>query len=432
MIVRSAGRRRRPEHRICADAGGAQVPVITQDDGGAWGRKACTILVGMCLLGFGANAFGLYYLFLFIALVLLILSSPRRIGNIPVASNFIMLVLFSTTYSVPISGSLRQSVLNFVFPVAYLVGLIAVRTGLERFVQFRRVILTVVAGTTLHGVLNAATNIWSYGWTSGARTLPDFWTQAPLTATLQATLFIPLVGVAYYALAMRQEHRLMVAVIAGSGLIVCVAYNLLMASRTIFLVGALTFFACTLVSPWRYSRILQMTGIGLASIVLYRFDVFNVRTLMETSALMDRLSSGEAPGLGEDPRFERWAYVVEHFWDHTAGGLHFRAEIGYVHNLWLDAYDVAGFWALLTLLGFTIGALALLRRTLVLREVPVELKVLVVGLWVAFLAQFMTEPILDGMPTLFAVFCVFCGAVDGLVRGLPLTKASSRPSRIAK
>jgi hypothetical protein len=38
---------------------------------------------------------------------------------------------------------------------------------------------------------------------------------------------------------------------------------------------------------------------------------------------------------------------------------------------------------------------------------------------VALLAQFMTEPILDGVPYLFALFCLMVGAADGLVRDIP-------------
>lgn len=398
-----------------------------------WSSKSLHFVFLACLFGFGVNAFGLHYLFLLMAILPFALGAAHQIGTIPVGLNLVALLLFSATYSLQMFNSIGQVLLNFLYPVAYLVGLAAVRAQGDPNAQFRRLILVVVAGTTLHGVLNALTNMKSYGWVPGDRVLPDFWTQAPLTATLQATLFIPLVGFGCYGLAMRQPRRLIIASFTGLGLITAGVYNLFTASRTIFVVALVTLVACTLVPPGgRLRRIMILAVSAVAIGGLYSLEVLGLRSFVGSSALLERYSSGQAPSLGEDPRFERWAHVVQNFWDHTAGGLHFRAEIGYVHNLWLDAYDVAGLGALLALLGFTIGALALLRRTLVLREVPVELKVLVVGLWVAFLAQFMTEPILDGMPALFAVFCVFGGAVDGLVRGLPLTKASSRPSRIAK
>lgn len=386
----------------------------------------------ICLAGFGANAFGRYYLFLPIALALLIVNALRQLGGIQLDFSFVMLVLFAIAYSLPVLSSPGQDWLNLLYPVAYLVGLVAMKTGGDPNTQFRRIVLTVVAGVTLHGVLNAVTNVRSYGWVPVERALPDYWTQAPLTATLQATLFIPIVGIAYYGLAMRQQHRSIVAILTALALIIALAYNLVTASRTIFVVMLLTLVACTLVPPGRrLPRMAIFAGTAVAIGGLYWLDALGIRSLVESSALMGRYSSGEATGFGEDPRLERWGYVIHHFWDHMGGGLHFRSEIGYVHNLWLDAYDVAGILALLALSGFTFGALALLWRVLVLRRVPVELKVLVVGLWVALIAQFMTEPILDGMPMLFAVFCVFCGAAAGLVRDSPATEWSRRVSRIA-
>lgn len=401
--------------RLHAGAGGARLDATGQELRGGQRLTASQIAVLMCLLAFSADAFGTNLVFLLIAFSLLIAGTLWRLGSIPLSTTVIMLTSFSVVYSMQTPFSLRESIFDFAYPIAYLVGLIAVQRA-EPLAQFRRVVLVVVAGATLHGVLNAVTNISTYGWTMGVRTPPDFWTQEPLTATLQATLFIPLVGFAYYGLGMRQERRLVVALFTSLALFIAVAYNLWTASRTIYMVMLLAFLASMLVLPRRLLRLLKWTAIVLPLVGLYRFDIFGVRTLVESSAFMDRVAAGDTSALSEDPRFERWGYVLDHFWENTAGGLNFRAEIGYAHNLWLDAYDVAGLFALLLLLGFTIGVLVLLVRTLVLRELPIDLKVLVAGLWVAFFAQFMTEPILDGMPTLFAAFCVLCGALEGMMR----------------
>lgn len=406
--------------------------VATQDVPKTWSSNLYSIPAFVCLFGFSVNAAGIYYFFLALTMALLFLRAPHQVGAATVDFTSVTIFLFSIMYSLQVSSSPSQVLLNLLWPVAYLVGILAMKSGGDPTAQFRRIILTVVAGTTLHGVLNAVTNVRSYGWTPSERALPDYWTQAPLTATLQATFFIPLVGFAYYGVAMRQQHRPIVAIFTVVGLIIAGAYNLVTASRTIFAVMLVTFVACSLIPHGR--RLLRMSifaGIVVAIGALYLLDAFGLRSLVESSALMDRYHRGAAPSFGEDPRFERWVYVIDHFWDHMGGGLHFRSEIGYVHNLWLDAYDVAGLLPFLALLGFTCGALALLLRVLVLRGVPVESQVLVVGLWVALLAQFMTEPILDGMPMMFAIFCLFCGAAAGLVRDSGATKWSQRGSRTA-
>lgn len=371
----------------------------------------------VCLFCFGANMLGVGHLFLLMAMMLSALRAPRQLGRIPLDLNLLMLLVFWLTYSLQESATAGKFLLNSLYLVAYMVGFLYVTGKADPYSQFRSVVLTLTAGTTLHGSLNAITNLRAFGWTPGERVLPDFWSQAPLTATLQATLFIPLVGFACYGLAMRQPHRAIVVMLTGSSLILAGAYNLATASRTIFVVMLLTLIACTLVPPGRrILRVMILAGLGVGVQRLYMLDVFSLRSLVEGSALMERVSNGEAPGFGEDPRFERWVFVIQNFWDHVGGGLHFRAEIGYVHNLWLDVYDAAGLPAFLSLVGFTFGGLVLLWRILVIDTIPVALKVLMVGLWVALLAQFMTEPILDGMPMLFAVFCVFSGAAAALAQ----------------
>lgn len=398
---------------------GSHVRGDTEETGWPWGPYALYLASLGCLFGFGVNAFGLHYVFLIIAMMLLILAAPHQLVRMRIDNRLVTLLVFSATYSMQVSTSTGQIFLNFLYPVAYMVGTMAVRMGDDACAQFRRVVLSVAAGVTLHGVLNAVSNVQSYGWTPGERVLPDYWTQAPLTATLQATLFIPLVGVAFYGLAERQEQRSVVAVLTGLGLLVAGLYNLVTASRTIFVVMLVTLIACALVPRGR--RMLRLTilaAVAAAFQRLYALDVLGLRTFVESSALMGRVSSGEAPGFGEDPRFERWGYVFDNFWDHVSGGRHFRSEIGYVHNLWLDAYDVGGLLPFVALVGFTLSALVLLWRMLVIRALPVGLKVLAVGVWTALLAQFMTEPILDGVPMLFAVFCIFCGAGAGLETAL--------------
>lgn len=382
-------------------------------------RQGVVIAALVCTFAFSADVFGLGLWFLSVAGFLIVLGCLREIPRIPIHPELIMLALFAAAYSVATSGKLTDVLVALTFPVGYLVGLLVVQTAEPRNVQLRRLILALVAGMTTHGVLNAVTNFLNFGWHPVGRSLPDFWSGAVLAATLQGTLFIPLVGFAYYGLAIRQGNR-MIPVLTAACLLVAAVYNFITASRTIFVVGLITLGACAVSSLWlrptRHRKSVMMVVLGGLLIVTtaYQLDLFQLRSMVDESPLIIRLTAPDSSTLAEDSRLTRWAYVLGHFWDHTTGGLYFQASIGYVHNLWLDAYDTAGLFALLMLGGFTIGAVALLWRVVRKGEVLAELRVLLVGLWIAFLAQFMTEPILDGMPTLFVVFCVLVGGVSSL------------------
>ena len=245
------------------------------------GRNAPLIAGMVCLFAFSADAFGLFWLYLAAAALLIILPRRHEILSIPVGTNPIMLMFFAGFYSTTPFGHPGQLALDFLFPLGYLVGFVVVKTGGDHNVQLRRLILTLVAGMTTHGTLNAVTNLRAYGYSSGVRVLPDYWTNAPLTPTLQATFFIPLVGFAYYGVAMRQQNRALVGAITAFGLLVAAVYNLATASRTIFVVAAITFSISVLASLWLLPRRRLLRSIGvvgavviiaLISIGLYQFS----------------------------------------------------------------------------------------------------------------------------------------------------------------
>jgi hypothetical protein len=345
---------------------------------------------------------------------------------------FLILLAFSILYWLASTGSLADIFPTLAYPMAYLAGFLLAAGPTDEEGRFSAVITGGVVGATVHGALNAATNFQEYGWDLPGRVLPDYWTQEPLTATLQGTLFIPLAGFVFYSLWSRSGHRTRRVLLTLLGLAVAAGYNLATASRTLFVVAALTFGVCLLAALRTRPRaaLALVFSAGVASL-LYSQDAFSIRSLVEESALTRRMAQADATNLGGDPRFARWQYIIDHFWDHTNGGQQFRAVIGYAHSLWLDAYDVAGLPSLILLLCFSIAALALLVKVIRSPLIASPLKFLVGGAWVALLAQFMTEPILYGVPYLFALFCLMVGAADGLVRDIPIIRGSSRTSRIA-
>lgn len=394
-------------------------PNPTMDHEGDGSSRAAYIAGLACLFAFSLGTHGANY-YLIAAAFVLLLYRQRDVGRIRIDFNLIMLIAFAGTYSLS-AQNMRQVAVAFLFPVGYLVGLLVVWVGPGTNPRFRGLVLTLVAGMTLHGVLNAITNMQIYGLQPDGRALPDYWSGAVLTSTLQATFFVPLVGFSFYGLFLRQSHRLVVASLTSLSLAIAISYNFATASRSIFVAGAIVLSVCCLVFLWVQprERLVFDLAVVLGStlcVILYWRNSSTLQSMWDRSALTSRLADQETTSLGDDPRFDRWRYVVDNFWDYPFGGLNFRAQIGYIHNLWLDAYDTAGILSLLALLGFTFGSILICWRVVRLATVPPEIRVLVVGLWTALFAQFMTEPVLDGVPGLFTFLCVLSGGASGLGR----------------
>lgn len=387
-----------------------------------------------CLVGFAAAAFRMQSWLLVAAFCAAALAQPQRIGAAVSRPRFLVLLAFSILYLIASMGSFAHPFPTFAYPIAFLTGFLLAAGPKDEDGRFSAVIIAGVVGSTIHGTLNAASNFKNFGWDLPGRVLPDFWTQEPLTATLQGTLFVPLAGFVFYALWSGSGHHTRRVLLTMSAVSIAVGYNLATASRTLFVVGALTFGVLLLAAlRTRPRAALGLSFIAGVALLLYYQDILRIRSLAEGTPLARRMAQANTTALGEDPRFERWQYFFGHFWDYTKGGGQFRAANGYAHNLWLDVYDVAGLPSLILLLCFSLSALALMVRVIRSPLVASPVKFLIGGQLFALLAQFMTEPILDGVPYLFALFCLMVGATDGLLRDVGVTKVgSARGARIAK
>ena len=109
-------------------------------------------------------------------------------------------------------------------------------------------------------------------------------------------------------------------------------------------------------------------------------------------------------------RTERWVKSLNYLFSHPLGwSVH---DFGYSHNLWLDLARVAGVVPFIILVIFCVRSFFNLKSAASFNMNNMILNNQLRLYGVAFFLIFMVEPILDGMFSLFAVFCLFIGLVN--------------------
>ena len=88
-----------------------------------------------------------------------------------------------------------------------------------------------------------------------------------------------------------------------------------------------------------------------------------------------------------------------------------NSGVGYAHDLLLDTYDEAGVFAFLALICFMISSVRTLLKCLKDMQMQLSYRTAVLSLYVAFFVEFFVEPIIQGLPWLFMLFCCVCGIV---------------------
>lgn len=96
-------------------------------------------------------------------------------------------------------------------------------------------------------------------------------------------------------------------------------------------------------------------------------------------------------------------------WDGNEGVI---GNLKYAHNMWLDVGKQTGIIPCALLVTFFIINLKNLYKLIKNNEVSNNLKVLLIGVYTAVLLNLFVEPILQGEPLFFIMFCVIMGMID--------------------
>lgn len=378
------------------------------------------ILFFVCLASM--NLINRYFYCLFIALGFFCLRKGSKVYFDPL-SFFALLVLalsmilFSPNTVVSPTGLLKPFTYVFCFIMG--MGLFEGGTFDERgesgYRGFYLLVTVIALGLLIHYALNWYINFDSYE----SRNTIDVWTGEVLAATGQAA--IACIPLALAIACISSECRRLFKVFAWITIGIVLGYNLILSGRTLLLMtlllALLAFFHRFLVVKQGRARTVLIVLIGIAvGLLIYEFNVFGVRSFIEDSPLYDRFFATDSTmEFNDDQRLDRKWYYLQNLYRYPFGGTHLRDIVGYSHDLYFDTFDEAGVFAFLAVIVYVLRSVGTLINCLKDKTLPFALRQIGFCVYVGIYIVFFLEPILQGMPWLFASFCMLEGYLHRLI-----------------
>ncbi len=378
-------------------------------------EKAFQVVVLICLFLSAMNFFNRYYYFLFTSFLLLP-TVPKQKVRFNNSTIFLLLLGVSMIIFDPVSqGSFLSMIRTMTYVCSYTLGISFIQSQepiqkLEtRYIQ---IISLLAGGTLLHYAMNMVHNLGS----NSRAYIEDIWTGGHWNATGQASLACMAIG--GVAAILFSDARLKWKLLAGTASILILAYNILvLAGRTILLLMLLTFFIAFCHQSYVMNKkllknVLSVAAVAAILVFIYQADLLGVKTAFEGSNFYERFFGDYAIDFfAEDPRIGRKLMHLQQMADYPWGGYKLnRIAGGYAHDLYLDTYSMSGILGFVVIVCYMIASIVRLVKVLQSKTLAFATKQVTLCVYVAINILFWIEPIIQGMPWLFASYC----AIDGM------------------
>lgn len=386
--------------------------------------KTDVIHILLLFIAFAAmNLVNRYYYFIFIAVGLFCVTYRRKIQIDLLAFCCLSILALSILATSPeTTASIFGVFKPFTYLFCYIMGMSLVKNNKadaqenNYFKLFYALVAATAIGSFIHYFLNWMTNL-SMGATEQSlevtRNTIDFWTKSTLSATGQASLACLGLGLAVACLFCDCGKKAKIASVIA--LIVIFAYNLILSGRTLFvmlfiLVLVAFFYRMHTKKKGKIKRILLFLLIILLIVILFRADFLGVKSYFEESLLYQRFFAEDRNmELTDDGRMDRKLFYLQNMYKYPLGGAHMHGQVGYAHDIFLDTYDHYSVFAFLAILVYMASTLVRLVRCVADKTLPFAMRQIVLCIYISVYLEFMIEPILMGMPWLFACFCLIDG-----------------------
>lgn len=372
------------------------------------------LLLSFCFMA-SLNVINRYFYFIFIAFFIFALFPGRRLVATPALIPLFVLGIAWAIFAPAATDSIFGPLKPFTYMLCFIMGFGLAHDarkneeGIPSEKLFFRIAATLAAGTLAHYLLN-----WLKNGNSADRNTMDFWTGTTMAATGQAAMACLPLALAIACLFSPVSKKLKLTAIAV--LTVVLGYNLVLSGRTIFLLSAIAIAVafCHRTLRRKRGRILSIAlffAVIAALILAYGVNLFGIRSLIEASPFYDRFFGEHSMELTTDGRLDKKLFFLQNFGQSILGGAHLRDLKGYAHDLFLDTYDEAGILALLAVVAYILSSIRRMIRCVFDNRLSFIFRQVVLCAYVVLYAEFMVEPILQGMPWLFASFCLLDGYV---------------------
>lgn len=339
---------------------------------------------------------------------------------------FLCLVFFGVFY-VLFSDIAPSNIQNFlILPVlAHSIGWSCMRVAKNHHDQFLRCTQALAMGFAFNAILNYFVNIGR-----PRHQLTDFWTGELRRATGSGFLVTILLALLIYTIFLESKWILKILMLSAST--VCIMYIFQLATRAQLLIFGISTAFALIYYLWITKRtrgILHAVGIISSVTIFFVLAInnnwFRLGNWVRESNMLARFRSPTSFLISNTERFNALLDGIRGLYLHPFGG---QKSVYYRHNLWLDIGRVAGIIPVIVMIIYTL--LAYKNASLVLRNdaTNIEVKVIVLPLYIAFLIALSLEPILEGVLNFFLAFCLINGMVEGYHDNLMAEKSIFLPS----
>lgn len=376
----------------------------------------------LLLLLYANNFFSLAN-YIVLALLALCIFKDRGKLYIPREGGFITLtiaclsymVLYIKNFGMPSSSSFF---LRFIAPILlYYMGTVIGKDGNDRL---RKCILYIGIGGFFHGFLNIVTNRNVNFLLINGRQYNDIY-GGTLSGTLQSLFFVVICSLLFYFI-FEEKNKWIKA-----GGILCVLIGLYgsitNASRTLIFLTLIVF--CAGIAIYQYEKtnfvtaVARTTGIALSlaivTMVIIWLDLFNVQEWFAGTSLGQRAIMYGSSG-SSIAQNDRWIYasqIMKLLPSNLLGGMDYPH---YAHNLWVDVAKEAGVIPFIFFVCFALLSIKEGIKLLVDKKMQVFDKIFFICTLLGLFMVFFTEPIMQGSPITFTIFCFVVGGVSSIIR----------------
>lgn len=150
-----------------------------------------------------------------------------------------------------------------------------------------------------------------------------------------------------------------------------------------------------------------------AFVLVFLLLIFSdqIAGLIQNSSLGARLDSQNLT-VSNDGRWERMGLVFEHILDYPFGNMPYSEA----HNLWLDTARVSGIAPMISMILFTISAVYNALKYYRRKYCNLQLRVWTLLTVCILFLSFMIEPVLEGRPYVFIIFCFIAGINQAMLK----------------
>ena len=385
------------------------------------------VLILLFVFLFAMNFINRYFYCVFIAFALFLLVNKKftiSFSLVALLGLSFCIIFFSKDTTSAITSYIKP----FIYPICFLIGSSFFNNESSKYHPTKRensintIIVVIILGLLVHFLLNFAINI-----DNDERNTTDFWTNEVLSATGQTA--IACLPIAISCAWLVSDTKLINKIFAVITLCFVLAYNLVLAGRTIIIMTGICLIASIIHllfngKKTKKTSIIIVVLVILAIVaLLINFNAFGLQDEILNSNLYDRFYGEWAQDIDDDGRSKLKLVYLSRFFDNLWGGSVIKDDIGYAHDIYLDTYDYCGIFGLIFTIIYVIASIIRGFKVLKLKGVSFKFKQLVFCFYLVSNIEFFIEPILYGMPWFLASYCL----VDGLLYSfIPYTQKNQK------